>query len=245
MKVLMQKRRAPAGYPNELLAFFGPVQPPISSELLQDADLLQGTKLPRALELAQLAAALGPTDDMERSIKNAARLYLRSEAFCRRHEQDGLSSLANAADDTALHLAALFYPTHSPILLLEMDKRSDEARRHLKRKRLLLKTARSVKENLLRCAKHGQVLGFLSRHDKDSELNPNGLAFAQAEKLLERRARNAGWKDTSRDFLLSLKEKRRDNREVYLVPRRFLDALVAFKKALKHKGGVLSRQRGG
>ena len=67
------------------------------------ADTQKLTKLlPSPLQLAQIAATVGPTDNPDAAVRNAMRLYLRALHFSQKHQNDSVADLALAVGDTTL-----------------------------------------------------------------------------------------------------------------------------------------------
>lgn len=220
--------------------------------------------LPSPLQLTQIAAASGPTENPDAAIKNAVRLYLRAKRFCDEHGKDSLADLALAAGDTDLHRETMFrkYAEKNPNFPLEMDERTDGARRFLKTVGWSVKQARTVLENLEAFGKLSAMGSFL----KDKGKMPTqtvGMTQREWDEEVKRQAVAAGWNESEwkeyegqvvscdqvgakeirvyPGFIKERrKERRNDAREVYVLNAALLSELVRWKKAIKQTGGKKS-----
>lgn len=206
------------------------------------AQLLEGIKLPSPLNLAKLAAAVGPHDKPNEALHGAVRLYLRASVFIKRHRNDSLAELALATNDHDLFWAANARKNVGPQLRLEMDKSNDAARRYLAKRGLKLSRARSVRDNLLDWIKRCETALFVAWTKKQRPNIQDSMTQVEKDRAIERQAREAGWNKSDAELLASFKDKRTIDRDVYLVPQKALDSLIEMKKVRKRSGGVKSQQ---
>jgi hypothetical protein len=168
-------------------------------------------KLPKPLDLAKIAAALGPHDDQDKAIGNAVALYLRAVTFCDNHKNDSVEDLVTASGDLALLEEVCRRDAKAQDLCLDQTKRDDDARKFLKASGKPMQRASTVLENLL------ELLQIRSKHQNITSREDD------AKKTLEL------WKCRATD-----------EHEFYMIPKSFLQNLVEWKRWKKHQGGKTS-----
>ncbi len=206
------------------------------------ARLLAGIKLPKPLELAKLAASVGPQDKPDEAIRTALRFFLRATLFLKHHQNDSLAALALAAGDHDLFLGADGVQSTGERLPLEMDKPNDGVRRYLKKHGCDLSKAKSAKENLRDWLAHVDRMLFLAVTKKELPAIHDSMTETEKIKAIEQQVRKAGWNKSDTELLALFREERPDNREVYLVPQAVLDSIVDWKKAIKQSPWTIKRR---
>src|SRR5262245_14363964 len=176
------------------------------------ARLLAGVKMPSPLQLAKLAAAVGPREKPDEAIRTALRFYLRATLFLKHHRNDSLADLTLAAADYDAFLGAYAVERTGEVLRLEMDKPNDPARGYLAtRKCRWGRRARTLKDNLCAWCKHFDMLGFLAVAKKQPLAIKDSMTEKEKIEAIDRQARNAGWNKSDTDLLALFRENRPDN----------------------------------
>ena len=169
------------------------------------------TLLPKPLELAKIAAAIGPHDNHDKAIGNAIALYRKAVAFCNEHRNDSALDLAIATGNDDLIEEQGDALDNERRLCLDPKTRTDPARSFLKANGKTMKRTDTVLENL-------QEL-LSKRAERQGIASPK----AEAKEIIQLCKRTAG-----------------DGHEYYMIPKSFLQSLVDWKRWKKQQGGKKS-----